>query len=141
MQARDGFLDSMENGDILKDLPKAPFKNARRYYVCYVNGYRFHTISHSSNKESTENSWVCVKSDDNSPDETKFYGKLEDTIELEYRALPIKRVTLFQFQWYDNMAMVRESIHNKSWLMFILVDRIESTILLYWQVKLSKFII
>ena len=44
---------------------------------------------------------MCVKSDDNSPDETDFYGQLEDIIELEYRALPIKKVTLFKYQWYD----------------------------------------
>ena len=37
-----------------------------------------------------ENNGVCVKFDDNSPDETYFYGKLEDIIKLKYQALPIK---------------------------------------------------
>ena len=58
-------------------------------------------MSHSAKKKSTENSGVCVKSSDNNQDETDFYGKLEDIIELEYQALPIKRVTLFKCQWYD----------------------------------------
>ena len=58
-------------------------------------------MSYSAKEISTKNSEVCVKSDNNSPDETDFYGKLEDIIELEYRALPIKRVTLFKCQWYD----------------------------------------
>ena len=44
---------------------------------------------------------VCVKSNDNNLDEIDFYGKLEGIIKLEYRALPIKWVTLFQCQWYD----------------------------------------
>jgi len=101
MQSRDGFLDGVDNADILKDLAEGPLQKARRYDVCYVNGYRFHTISHSAKKKSTENSGVCVKSDDNSPDETDFYGKLEDIIELEYRAQPIKKVTLFKSQWCD----------------------------------------
>ena len=93
----------MENAEILKDVAEGPLQKARRYDVCYVNGYRFHTMSHSAKKKSTENSEVCVKSDDNILDETDFYGKLEDIIELEYRALPIKRVTLFKCQWYDQI--------------------------------------
>ena len=101
MQPRDGFLDGGENVDILKDVIKGPLQKARRYDVCYVNGYRFHTMSYSTKKKSTENSGVCVESDDNSPDEIEFYGKLEDIIELEYQELPIKRVTLFKCQWYD----------------------------------------
>ena len=101
MQARDGFLDGVEIAGILKDAVEGPLQKARRYDVCYVNGYRFHTIFHSAKSKSTANSGVCVKSDDNSPNKTDFYGKLEDTIELEYRALPIKRVTLFKCQWYD----------------------------------------
>ncbi len=91
----------MYNAEIIKDLAEGPLQKARRYDVCYVNGYRFHTISHSAKKKSSENSGVCVKSDDNSPDETDFYGKLEDIIDLEFRALPMKRVTLFKCQWFD----------------------------------------
>ena len=145
MQARDGFLGSMENADILKDVAEGSLKNACRYDVCYVNGCRFHTISHTSKTKSTENSEVCIKSDDNSPDKKDFYGKLEEIIELEYRTLLIKRVTLFKCQWYDQNTTSWPWYANpstvQSWLMFILVDRIESMILLCWQVKLPKFII
>ena len=94
----------MENAEILKDVAEGPLQKARRYDVCYVNGYRFHTMSHYAKKKSTENNGVCVKSDDNSPDETDFYGKLEDIIELKYRALLIKRVTLFKCQWLDQIT-------------------------------------
>ena len=80
MQSRDGFLDGVENANILKDVVEGPLQKAHRYDVCYVNGYRFHTKSHSPKKKSTENSGVCFKSDDNSPNETGCYGKLEDII-------------------------------------------------------------
>ena len=73
MQSRDGFLDGVENAGILKDVAEGPLQKARRYDVCYMNGYGFHTMSHSAKTKSTENSGVCVKSDDNSPDESDFY--------------------------------------------------------------------
>ena len=97
----EGFVDGVENADILKDVAEEPLQKAHDYDVCYVNGYRFHTMSHSAKKKSTDNRGMCIKSDDNSPDEIDFYGQLEDIIELEYRALQIKRVTLFKCQWYD----------------------------------------
>ena len=134
MQARDGFLDGVEIAGILKDAVEGPLQKARRYDVCYVNGYRFHTISHSAKKKSTENNGVYVKSDDNNPDETDFYGKLEDIIEHEYWALPIKRVTLFKWQWYDQTTTGYghgTRIHPRYKLVDIHIsDRIESTILL-----------
>ena len=91
----------MENADILKDVAEGPLLKARCYDVCYVNGYRFKTLLHSAKKKSTENSGLCTKFDDNSLDETDSYGKLDYFIYLEYRTLPIKRVTLFKYQWYD----------------------------------------
>ena len=54
MQSRDGFLDGVENADILKDVAEGPLQKTRRYDVCYVNSYRFHTMYHSAKKKSTE---------------------------------------------------------------------------------------
>ena len=83
MQSRDGFLDGVDNADILKDLAEGPLQKARRYDETYWEQRGVREIG-----------W-------NSSDETDFYGKLEDIIDLEYRALPIKRVTLFKCQWFD----------------------------------------
>ena len=145
VQARDGFLDSVENVNILKDVVEGPLKNGRRYDVFYMNGYRFHTIYHSSKKKSIEKSEVYVKFDDNSPNEIDFYGKLKDILSLNIMRFQLKGSHCSNVNGMIilplDMAMVCESIHGISWLMLILVDHIESTILLYWQVKLLEFII
>ena len=118
MQARDEFLDGVENADILEDVAEGPLQKARRYDVCYVNGYRFHTISHSAKKKSTENNGVYVKSDDNNPDETDFYGKLETLLNLSIGHFQLKGSHCLNVNGMIklplDMAMVRESIHGTS---------------------------
>lgn len=99
-QARKGLLDHFENSVILRQLAEGPLKHIRSYNVCYVNGYRFHTMSHAADK-TADNSGVCVKSDQHSLDEDDFYGHLQEIIEVEYPGMPIKRVTLFRCHWYD----------------------------------------
>ena len=99
-QARAGRLRNYPNGDILKDVAEGPLKYVQSYKICYVNGYKFHSTAHATRK-AADNSGVCVKSAEDSLDEDDFYGCLEDIIELEYPAMPIKRVTLFKCHWYN----------------------------------------
>ncbi|XP_055962306.1 uncharacterized protein LOC130015687 [Mercurialis annua] len=49
----------------------------------------------------TMNSGVCVKGSLYAPTESDFYGILTDVLELEYSSLPIKRIVLFKFNWFD----------------------------------------
>ena len=71
-------------------------KYAKNYNICHVNGCKFYTNAHA-----TDNSGVCVKAIDKSQDGDDFYSRLEDIIELEYSAMPIKRVTMFKCHWYE----------------------------------------
>ena len=59
-----------------------------------MNGYKFHTLGHGSIK-STMNSGVCIKGSNFSATELDFYGQLVEVLQLEYPALPLKRVILF----------------------------------------------
>ena len=98
----------------MKQKAEGPLKHAQSYNLCYTNGYRFHTILHSFNK-SAENSGVCVKVVDNSPEKDDFYGQLVEIIEVEYTGMHIKRVMLFKYHWYDPTTMGhsrRRNIHK-----------------------------
>ena len=77
-------------------MAQGPLKYAKRYNICYVDGKKFHTKKHAT-REATDNSGVCVKAANDSQDGDNFYGRLK----VEYPAMPIKRVTLFKFHWYD----------------------------------------
>ena len=81
-------------------MAQVPLKYAKRYNICYLNGYKFHTNKHATRK-AADNSGVCVKAADESQDGDDFYGRLEEIIELEYPTVPIKRVTLFKWHCYD----------------------------------------
>ena len=65
-----------------------------------MNGYKFHTLGHGSNK-ATMNSGVCIKGSNFSATELDFYGQLMEVLQFEYPALPLKRVILFNCQWFD----------------------------------------
>ena len=56
-------------------------------------------MSHAANK-TTNNSGVCVKSDEHSLDEEDFYGHLQENIEVEYPVISIKSATLFTCHLY-----------------------------------------
>nr|XP_025647798.1 transcription termination factor 4, mitochondrial-like [Arachis hypogaea] len=65
-----------------------------------VNGFKFHTRSHSSGK-STQNYGICVKGTGYGEYENDFYGQLNEIIQVEYTGLPLKRVVLFKCEWFD----------------------------------------
>ena len=89
-------------------MARGPLKYAKSYNICYVNGYKFHIKKHATRK-AADNSRVCVKAADDSQDGDDFYGRLEEIIKLEYLAMPIKRVTLFKFHWYNSTRRGRGS--------------------------------
>ena len=65
-----------------------------------MNGYKFHTLGYGSTK-ATMNSGVCIKGSNFSATELDFYGQLIEVLQLEYPALPLKRVILFNCHWFD----------------------------------------
>nr|GMC63030.1 uncharacterized protein LOC109179592 [Ipomoea batatas] len=66
----------------------------------YVNGFKFHTIGYGGIKE-TMNSGVCIKGINYSIDESDYYGRLVEVVQVEYPGLPVKRTILFKCEWFD----------------------------------------
>nr|GMD70570.1 uncharacterized protein LOC109179592 [Ipomoea batatas] len=77
----------------------------------YVNGFKFHTIGYGGAKE-TMNSGVCIKGINYSVDESDYYGRLVEVVQVEYPGLPIKRTVLFKCDWFDPTS-VGMKVHSK----------------------------
>nr|GME09613.1 uncharacterized protein LOC109179592 [Ipomoea batatas] len=84
----------------IKDLAKGPLRSVNTYSGYYVNGFKFHTIGYGGAKE-TMNSGVCIKGINYSVDESDYYGRLVEVVQVEYPGLPIKRTVLFKCDWFD----------------------------------------
>nr|GMD54464.1 uncharacterized protein LOC109179592 [Ipomoea batatas] len=84
----------------IKDLAKGPLRFVNTYSGYYVNGFKFHTIGYGGAKE-TMNSGVCIKGINYSVDESDYYGRLVEVVQVEYPGLPIKRIILFKCEWFD----------------------------------------
>lgn len=100
------------DNQIIKDVALGPLRrNVTTYPMYFVNGYKFHTSEHGSGR-STFNSGVCIKGTNYGDTSTNFYGVLFEILELEYPALPIKRVVLFRCDWFDTTPNVGIKIHK-----------------------------
>nr|GLL40098.1 uncharacterized protein LOC109179592 [Ipomoea trifida] len=77
----------------------------------YVNGFKFHTIGYGGAKE-TMNSGVCIKGINYSVDESDYYGRLVEVVQVEYPGLPITRIILFKCEWFDPTS-VGMKVHPK----------------------------
>ncbi|XP_031131722.1 uncharacterized protein LOC116033108 [Ipomoea triloba] len=84
----------------IKDLAKGPQRSVNTYSGYYVNGFKFHTIGYGGTKE-TMNSGVCIKGINYSIDESDYYGRLVEVVQVEYPSLPVKRTILFKCEWFD----------------------------------------
>ena len=95
------------------NLASGPLRKIKVYSGFYVNGLKFHVALRDSQR-LTYNSGVCVKgSMDNNNTQYDYYGRLEEIIEVEYPALPIKRCVLFKCSWYDPTPRIGTRIHPK----------------------------
>nr|GMD07948.1 uncharacterized protein LOC109179592 [Ipomoea batatas] len=95
----------------IKDLAKGPLRSVNTYSGYYVNGFKFHTIGYGGAKE-TMNSGVCIKGINYSVDESDYYGRLVEVVQVEYPGLPIKRTILFKCEWFDPTS-VGMKVHPK----------------------------
>ncbi|KAH0660953.1 hypothetical protein KY289_029701 [Solanum tuberosum] len=84
----------------MKDLAEGPLHKVQPFNGYVVNGYKFHTEEYGSNK-STMNSGICIKGSSHSANEIDYYGILTEILQLEYHALPFKRIVLFKCSWFD----------------------------------------
>ncbi|XP_050211471.1 uncharacterized protein LOC126661659 [Mercurialis annua] len=95
---------------IMQDFAKVPLHKAKCYSGYYVNGYKFHTEEHGSSR-LTMNSGVCIRGSNSSTDEFDYYGKLVETLELDYPASPIKKIVLFKCSWFDPTPRLGTRVH------------------------------
>lgn len=97
---------------MIKDLAAGPLHNIRVYSGYYVNGFKFH-VAHRDSNAITYNSGVCVKgSNNNTSSQFDYYGILDEIIEVEYPALPIKRLVMFKCLWYDPTPRTGTRVHS-----------------------------
>jgi len=84
----------------LYDLASGPLRLAKSWPIYFVNGYTFHTKQWGEGR-TTYNSGVCVSGigqDENSSD---YYGVINEILELEWPRQPIKKLVLFNCEWFD----------------------------------------
>ncbi|KAJ9173753.1 hypothetical protein P3X46_016860 [Hevea brasiliensis] len=58
------------------------------------------------------NSGVCIRGSTYGDTTDDYYGLLKEVIQLEYPALPIKRVVLFKCEWFDITPNVGIKVHK-----------------------------
>ncbi|XP_049394089.1 uncharacterized protein LOC125858374 [Solanum stenotomum] len=129
----------------LRDLASGPYKWVQTWPQYFTNGYRFHTLSHGSNK-STMNSGVCIKGTTWNDYESDYYGLLGEVIQLEYSNPTKKRTTLvlFKCDWFDPTMGRGCKVHNQYGLIDINHKKGSRAMLmnlLYWLNKRNKSIL
>lgn len=87
----------------MRDFSKGPARCVRTYPACFVNGYKFHTTTYGSHR-ATMNSGVCIKGTTYSSDESDYFGRLLEVLEVEYPGLPIKKTMFFKCEWFDGSS-------------------------------------
>lgn len=96
----------------IRDLAKGPFNTVTTYPGCFVNGFKFHTISYGSNK-GTMNSGMCVKGSNYDDPEKDYYGRITEIVELEYPSVSsFKKVVLFKGDWFIPTLNEGVKIHH-----------------------------
>nr|GMD44111.1 TdcA1-ORF1-ORF2 protein [Ipomoea batatas] len=84
----------------LIDLACSPLLQATTYNGYVANGFKFQTEEQCVRK-STNNFGVSIKGISLSHDESFFFGTLKEVVEIEYPNIPLKRVVLFNCEWFD----------------------------------------
>jgi len=100
--------------DHFKVLAQKPMRWAWRHPGYFVNGYKFHTLTHGRNR-TTHNSGVCVRGSCYSEYEVDYYGLLDEVLEIEYHGYGLGRcvVPIFRCTWFDTVNGVRvDPKHN-----------------------------
>nr|GMD01749.1 putative transposase En/Spm [Ipomoea batatas] len=84
----------------LIDLACGPLMQVTTYNGYVVNGFKFQTEQHCIRK-STNNFGVSIKGTSLSHGDSLFFGTLKEIVEVEYPNIPLKKVVLFNCEWFD----------------------------------------
>nr|GLL45004.1 uncharacterized protein LOC109190339 [Ipomoea trifida] len=77
-----------------------PIMGVNTYTGYVVNGFKFQTEEYCRRK-STSNYGVSIKGTGLAHFESNFFGTLQEVVEVEYPNVPIKKVVLFNCEWFD----------------------------------------
>ncbi|KAK9125649.1 hypothetical protein Scep_014495 [Stephania cephalantha] len=102
------FAPSCIQDTTLQILSYGPSRLCTVYHSYLVNGYKFQTVSHGSNKDM-RSSGVCVSGTNYAQCDNDFYGQLEEVIQIEYGGF--LRTVLFMYQWFDPTINVETRVH------------------------------
>ncbi|XP_051130138.1 uncharacterized protein LOC127250747 isoform X4 [Andrographis paniculata] len=91
---------------IFQDIAHGPLVEVITYPIFFINGYRFHTETHGSSR-STYNCGVCVDAGG-----LEYFGNIQEIMEVEFHALPIKRCIFFRCDWFDPTSGVGTKKHE-----------------------------
>jgi hypothetical protein len=84
-----------EVDDDLFSLACGPNLRVRKYSSCIVNGVRFNTVDHDTNKKTQHNGVMSQST--NNGQVTDFFGTLKEIIQLDYNE---RSLVLFKCDWF-----------------------------------------
>ncbi|XP_071699679.1 uncharacterized protein [Rutidosis leptorrhynchoides] len=90
-------VDRSKYSDELICLAEGPVGGSNHYTACHVNGVRF-VVRNRDDRRTTQNSGTSTLADEGSP-VSKYYGRLEDIVELHYAGA--FSVVLFRCRWFN----------------------------------------
>ena len=100
------------NDEGLQHLALGPKRNVKTYPIFFVNGFKFNTKDHGTDR-LTYNSGVFVKGSDDPEEHIKdFYGVLTQILELTYYVQPVEKVVLFKCNWFSNVPGTGINVHK-----------------------------
>nr|GEW63825.1 hypothetical protein [Tanacetum cinerariifolium] len=111
------YVHNLENQTLvnhrIQNIALGPSRDVITYPMCYVNGFCFYTMHHSSGRK-TINTDLCLIGE-----EGESYGCLMDIIEVDYIGCSkLNTLVLFKCDWFDHVKNQGWKVHNE----FGLVD-------------------
>ncbi|XP_038713444.1 uncharacterized protein LOC120007316 [Tripterygium wilfordii] len=86
--------------ETVRNIAYGPLRRVEMWHTYYVNGYKF-DIDACSEAKSTINSGVCMRGTDYGQSENDYYGRLKEIVQFEFPGQPIKKIVLFNYEWFD----------------------------------------
>nr|GEV62600.1 hypothetical protein [Tanacetum cinerariifolium] len=104
------YVYNLENQSLvnhrIQNIALGPSRDVITYHMCYVNGFSFHTMHHSSGQKTT-NIDLCLIGE-----EGEYYGHLMDIIEVDYIGWSkLNTLVLFKCDWFET---VKNQADNES---------------------------
>ena len=84
----------------IRDVSWGPLRMVKTWHTYFVNSYKFRTDLSSEGK-SIKKFGVYTRGSVYGQLEDDYYGIPKEVIQLEYHGLPLKKLVLFNCEWFD----------------------------------------